>query len=477
MGKFNLLLKNLKICSVGAGYVGVPTMAVFADYCPDVEFNVVDINKEKIDKWNSDDLSKLPIYEPGLDDIINKVRGKNLFFSTEIENNIRKSQIIFISVNTPSVVTGKFENSSDLSNFKKCAEFIAKCSESDKIIVEKSTVPVKSADILKKIFKTIKPDLKFQILSNPEFLAEGSAIDNLRFPDRVLIGSDKDTSSIFARDLLVNVYKNWIPKQKIITTNLYSSELSKLVSNAFLAQRISSINSISALCEVTGADISEIAKAVGADSRIGGKYLKSSIGFGGSCLKKDLLNLIYLSNYYGLKEVADYWLGVLKINQFQSKRFINKILKCFNGNVNNKHINILGWAFKQNTDDSRDSPSIAIAAHLITKGAILNIHDVKVSKFNIISDLSSFWKNKGFCSEKVSEFLDRITFKKTNDIDTFNNSSAIVILTEWKEYKVLNFNKIYAVMSKPSFIFDGRKILNKSKLKSIGYKCFEIGKN
>lgn len=452
-------------------------MAVFAEKCPEVIFNVIDINNEKIKNWNSNDLSKLPIYEPGLTDLISKVRNKNLFFSNELENNIRKSQIIFISVNTPSISEGEFKNSSDLTNFKKCAELIAKCSDSDKIIVEKSTVPVKSADILKKIFKSTKPKLRFEILSNPEFLAEGTAIVNLRNPDRVLIGSDNNLSSVIARDVLVNLYNKWVPRDKIITTNLYSSELSKLVSNAFLAQRISSINSISALCEVTGADISEVANAVGSDSRIGNKYLKSSIGFGGSCLTKDLLNLIYISRYYNLNVVADYWLGVLKINQLQSNRFIEKITHSFDGNVENKYMNILGWAFKKNTDDSRESPSIAIAAQLIISGVKLNIHDVKVSKFNIIKDLSDFWKNKGYNSNKIGEFIDRTTFKNVSDINTFNKSSAIILLTDWVEYEILNYNEIFKVMSKPSFIFDGRKILNKSKLKSIGFNCFEIGKN
>ena len=369
-----------RICCIGAGYVGGPTMAVFAKNCPNIQFEVVDINKERIEAWNSLDLSQLPVFENGLAGVIELVRGKNLIFSTNVNDAIKKADMIFISVNTPIKRKGLGAGeTSDLRWVESCARQISKIAENHTIVVEKSTLPVKTAQTIKDILFSTDFDLKdksFSVLSNPEFLAEGTAIKDLEDPDRVLIGGD----DIKAMDALKNIYLNWIPENKLIFTNLWSSELSKLTANAFLAQRISSINSISAICEVTGADVNEVASAIGKDSRIGSKFLKSGPGFGGSCFKKDILNLVYLSKYYGLYEVADYWRNVVEINSWQQKRIYQIIVKKLFGNLADKKIAILGFAFKENTNDTRESPSIEICKNLLNEGAFLSIHDVKVSK-------------------------------------------------------------------------------------------------
>jgi UDPglucose 6-dehydrogenase len=465
-----------KICCIGAGYVGGPTMTVIAQKCPNIIVTVVDVSKERINAWNDTNLDNLPIFEPGLKDVIKETRGRNLFFSTEIDKNIEDAEMIFIAVNTPTKTYGKGKGmASDLTYVEQSARKIAKISKNSKIIVEKSTLPVRTAESIKTVLKSSNSKCSFEVLSNPEFLAEGTAVQDLKFPDRVLIGGDKSKTGQEAVQKLVSIYKNWIPDEKIITTNLWSSELSKLVANAFLAQRISSVNSISALCEKTGADIVEVSKAIGMDSRIGSKFLNASIGFGGSCFQKDILNLVYLCRSYGLNTVAEYWEGVIKINDYQKNRFASIIIKSLFNTVNNKKITILGWAFKKDTNDSRESASIYVSSQLILEGSMLMIYDPKVSKEKIISDLKYLWESYSFSENKINELLLKVNVL-TCPYEASVESHALVFLTEWDEFKILNFNKIYNKMNKPSFIFDGRKILNQEKLISEGFKCFELGK-
>ncbi len=469
MGK----IKN--ICCIGAGYVGGPTMAVIALKCPDINVNVVDINKKRIDDWNSDDFNNLPVYEPGLSSIVKKTRGKNLFFSNNVKENITKSEIIFIAVNTPTKTYGKGKGmAADLTYVENCARDIAKYSNSDKIVVEKSTLPVRTAESVKKILEN-NSNYNFQVLSNPEFLAEGTAIDDLFKSDRVLIGGENSVDGNNAVNQLVDIYHRWIPKEKILTTNVWSSELSKLVSNAFLAQRISSINSISALCEKTGADVSEVAFAVGKDSRIGPKFLNSSVGFGGSCFQKDILNLVYIAKSYGLTEVAEYWSQVVKINDYQKLRFSNLILSNLYNTINNKKITFFGWAFKKDTNDTRESSAIYVADQLLNEGAKIVVYDPKVKPERIIADITMLNEYKGFDKDEIDEKVKRISFQKKY-LDACNNSHAIAIMTEWDEFKAFDYSRIYQIMKKPSFIFDGRKILNKKELENIGFHAFEIGK-
>jgi len=470
-------MKINKICCIGAGYVGGPTMAVIALKCPEIEVTVVDSNFERIKAWNHPNLSNLPIYEPGLAEVIDVSRGRNLFFSTDIDKAILESEMIFVAVNTPTKTYGKGKGmAADLTNVEKCARHISKISENDKIIVEKSTLPVRTAEAIQKILKTNTKGLNFEVLSNPEFLAEGTAIQDLFKSDRVLIGGNQTENGIKAINSLVDIYKKWIPERKILITNLWSSELSKLVANAFLAQRISSINSISALCEVTGADVQEVSNAIGKDSRIGSEFLKSSVGFGGSCFQKDILNLVYLCQHYGLNEVADYWEGVIKINNFQKNRFSNKIITSLFNTVNEKKISILGWAFKKDTNDSRESASIYVSDNLINEGAKLAIYDPQVTSDKIILDLKTLWESRGDSEIEISCKLKNVQIFN-NIEDSLRESHAFAIMTEWDFFKELNFNKIYSIMIKPAFVFDGRKILNINKLKSIGFECFEIGKS
>ena len=469
-------MKISKICCIGAGYVGGPTMAVIADQCPNIKVTVVDLNEKKIENWNSTDLSKLPVYEPGLSDIIKKRRNINLFFSTDLNKAILDSEMIFVAVNTPTKTYGEGKGmAADLTYVEKCARQIALVAKSNKIVVEKSTLPVRTAEAIKTILSTHKNGVDFEVLSNPEFLAEGTAIEDLFKSDRVLIGGDQTRSGKEAIKSLVEIYSNWIPSEKIVTTNLWSSELSKLVSNDFLAQRISSINSISALCEATGADIKEVSKAVGKDSRIGSKFLNASVGFGGSCFQKDILNLVYLCSYYGLNEVASYWKGVVDINNYQKSRFARKIINNLFKTVNDKKISILGWAFKKNTNDSRESAAIYVCDQLIDEGAIVNIYDPKIKKYQIESDLINLWESKGISSEKIKNNLKKVKIFN-NAIDTTINSHAIAVLTEWDEFKNINYEKVFKNMLKPAFIFDGRKIMDFNKLIKIGFNYFEIGK-
>jgi UDPglucose 6-dehydrogenase len=449
------------ILCIGAGYVGGPTMAVIALKCPEYRVEVVDINEERINRWNSDDI---PIYEPGLDEIVKQVRDKNLFFSTDIPNGIKNADIIFVSVNTPTKTFGEGAGmASDLQYWEKTAHTIIQYSDSDKIIVEKSTLPVRTAEAMERILKAGNKGVKFEVLSNPEFLAEGSAVKDLLEGDRVLIGAHQTPEGRTAEKELVDLYAHWMPRERIITTNLWSSELSKLVANAFLAQRISSINAISALCEKTDADVSEIAYAVGSDSRVGPKFLNASIGFGGSCFKKDILNLVYIAKSYGLTEVADYWEWVVKMNIHQKSRFVRRIVKEMFNTVAGKRIALFGFAFKANTGDTRESAAIQVTEQLLEEHAVVAITDPKALD-NAKFDLKDVDPKNG------SIILEEDPYKAAE------GASAIAVVTEWDIYKDLDYEKIYQSMKKPAFIFDGRNILDHQKLFEIGFNVYPIGK-
>lgn len=430
-------MKVRNICCIGAGYVGGPTMAVIALKCPHINVIVVDANPEKIKAWNGP-LNKLPVYEPGLAEVVGKARGRNLFFSDDISGNIEKAEMIFMAVNTPTKTEGEGAGmAADLRYVEACAKDIAKFSKSDKIVIEKSTLPVRTAEKIKEILEQDSTGIHFEILSNPEFLAEGTAIQDLFKSDRVLIGGDETESGQKAVHALVDIYSNWMPKEKILTTNVWSSELAKLASNAMLAQRISSINSLSALCEKTGANIDELSKAIGMDHRIGPHFLKASVGFGGSCFQKDILNLVYLCKYYDLHEVAEYWHQVVRINDYQKDRSAQKIIDHFEGNLTGKTVSILGWAFKANTNDSRESPSIYVGYQLLLAGANLKIYDPKVSGYKIIKDLEDIFKKSS--KIKFSDFLKRIII--CNDIESvLNSTEAASILTYWDEFKKINWS-------------------------------------
>ncbi|MEE4355204.1 MAG: nucleotide sugar dehydrogenase [Desulfococcaceae bacterium] len=450
--------KHKKILCIGAGYVGGPTMAMIACKCPQYTVTVVDINPERIAGWNSD---TLPIYEPGLQDVVKCARGRNLFFSTEIEKGIQEADIIFVSVNTPTKSFGAGAGmAADLQYWEKTARQIRDCSQSPKIIVEKSTLPVKTALAMKRILTAGDKKKQFEVLSNPEFLAEGTAIQDLENPDRVLIGSDETPAGMKARKELVEIYANWVPEEKIITTNLWSSELSKLVSNAFLAQKISSVNAISALCEKTDADVTEVARAVGMDSRLGSRFLNASVGFGGSCFKKDILNLVYLCRYYGLEPVADYWEGVIRINDFQKERFVLNMLNTMFNTLAGKKICLLGFAFKADTGDTRESPGIFIARKLAEEKACLVISDPQALE-NAKHDLKD-------CAGDIYYEKDPYTAAE--------NCDAVAVITEWKIYSELDYERIFSSMIKPAFVFDGRNILDHSRLFDIGFNVFPIGK-
>jgi len=433
-------------------------MAMIAYKCPQYRVTVVDINPTRIAQWNSDDL---PVYEPGLEEIVKASRGKNLFFSTEIEKGIKECDIIFVSVNTPTKTFGSGVGmSADLQYWDKTAKQIRQFAESDKIIVEKSTLPVKTALAMERILTATNNGVHFEVLSNPEFLAEGTGIKDLEDPDRILIGSRETPSGLKARDSLVEVYANWVPRDRIITSNIWSSELSKLVANAFLAQRISSINSISALCEKTDADITEVARAVGMDRRLGNKFLNASVGFGGSCFKKDILNLVYLCRHYGLEEVADYWQGVVNINEYQKERVITNMLSTMFNTLAGKRICLFGFAFKANTGDTRESPAVTISKRLIEEKAELVITDPKALD-NTKMDLDSIEGNISYIEDPH---------------EASAGCDAIAVMTEWGVYADLDFEMIYRSMAKPAFIFDGRNILDHKRLFDIGFNVFPIGK-
>lgn len=452
----------MEICCIGAGYVGGPTMAVIAQKCPHVKVTVVDINQERIDAWNSD---QLPVYEPGLDEVVKACRGKNLFFSTEVEKAIIDSEIIFLSVNTPTKTYGVGAGrAADLRFVEKCSRTIAKVAQGDKIVVEKSTLPVRTAESIKRILTANSQGRDFQILSNPEFLAEGTAVSDLESPDRVLIGGDPSEEGQVAVQKLLDLYANWVPKERIITTNLWSSELSKLTANAFLAQRISSINSISALCEATGADVDEVAHAIGTDNRIGPKFLKASVGFGGSCFQKDILNLVYLCEHFGLPEVAKYWDSVIAMNDYQKKRFSKRVLNGLFDTVTDKKIALFGFAFKKDTNDTRESAAIYVGKDLLEEQANLAIYDPQVKKAQILKDLAVTEEDSG-----VTIYDDPYEAAK--------GAYAILILTEWDVFKTLDYKAIYKEMQQPAFIYDGRNILDIKALRALGFDANGIGRS
>jgi len=462
-------IKN--ICCIGAGYVGGPTMAVIAQKCPHINVTVVDINASRIAAWNANDLGNLPVFEPGLDAVVDEARGRNLFFSTEVDKAINEAEMIFISVNTPTKTYGKGKGmAADLKYIELCSRQIARVSKSDKIVVEKSTLPVRTASAIKSILDSTGNDVKFQILSNPEFLAEGTAVQDLLFPDRVLIGGDISTNEgKKAIEALVNIYANWVPKDQILTTNVWSSELSKLTANAFLAQRVSSINAMSEICEKTGADVNEVAKAIGMDSRIGPKFLKASVGFGGSCFQKDILNLVYIAKTYGLDEVADYWEQVVIMNDHQKQRFSDNIVSTLYNTVSGKKIAFLGWAFKKDTNDTRESAAIKVADNLLSEQAKISVYDPKVISERIYADLD-YLNSRG-----PEDNRDLLTVSK-DPYDACKDSHGIAILTEWDEFKGYDWKKIYNSMKKPAFVFDGRGIMDKEELEKIGFEYYKIGR-
>ena len=455
------------ICCIGAGYVGGPTMTVIADKCPQIEVNVVDINKDRINAWNDPNTEEIPIFEPGLSEIVKRCRGVNLHFSTNIKKQIAAADMIFISVNTPTKTKGTGAGkASDLKWVEVCARQVASYSVGHTIVVEKSTLPVRTAEVIKSILqsslKSENNSKTFDVLSNPEFLAEGSAVEDLINPDRVLIGGENE----LAIDSLSEIYLNWVPRNKILRTNIWSSELAKLTANAFLAQRISSINSISALCEETGADVREVARAIGSDRRIGSKFLSSGPGFGGSCFKKDILNLVYLSEFFGLPEVANFWEGVVKLNNWHQHRISRLVVKKLFGTVSGKKISILGFAFKANTNDTRESAAIKICIDLLEEGAILSIHDPKVDSEQISKDLKS----------KSSNTKEEGTWKKFNNLyDSISGSDAILLLTEWHEYTQINWQKVKNIVRKPAWVFDSRSIIDYEKVIKAGLNFWRIG--
>lgn len=458
-------MKITKICCIGAGYVGGPTMAVIAKKNPNIQVTIVDINEERIAAWNDEDLSKLPIYEPGLAEIVGETRNKNLFFSTEIDKAIQESEMIFISVNTPTKTYGKGKGmAADLKYVELCARNIAEVATTNKIVVEKSTLPVRTAQAIKSILHNTGSDVKFDILSNPEFLAEGTAIQDLLNPDRVLIGGESES----AIDCLANIYGSWVPQERILRTNVWSSELSKLTANAFLAQRISSINAISELCEHTEANVNEVAKAIGMDSRIGPKFLNASIGFGGSCFQKDILNLVYIARSYNLHAVADYWEQVIILNDHQKRRFSDKLISTLYNTVSGKKIAMLGWAFKKDTNDTRESAAIYIADHLLNEQANIAVYDPKVNGEKVQSDLN-------YLKTRSKEENEEMVISYNDPYETTKDAHAVAIMTEWDEFKTYDWKKIYDQMKKPAFIFDGRNILNKDEMTKIGFEYSSIG--
>lgn len=462
-------MKITKICCIGAGYVGGPTMAVIAQKCPHIQVTVVDLNEERIAAWNDDDVNNIPIYEPGLAKIVAEARGRNLFFSTDVDQAIDDAQIVFISVNTPTKTYGKGKGmAADLKYIELCARQIARVAKQDKIVVEKSTLPVRTAEAIKSILDNTGNGVQFQILSNPEFLAEGTAIEDLLSPDRILIGGDESAEGQEAIAALTSVYANWVAPKRILSTNVWSSELSKLTANAFLAQRISSINAMSELCEKTGADVNEVARAIGMDSRIGSKFLKASVGFGGSCFQKDILNLVYIAKSYGLNEVADYWEQVIIMNDYQKKRFSNNIVQTLYNTVSGKKIAFLGWAFKKDTNDTRESAAIYVADDLINEQAEIAVYDPKVSQDKMFSDIN-------YLETRTAEQNKKYLSSFASSYEACNGAHAIAILTEWDEFKSYDWQKIYDNMQKPAFVFDGRNILNSAELIKIGFKYQAIG--
>jgi UDPglucose 6-dehydrogenase len=442
-------------------------MAVIAAKCPQVNVTVVDVNEARIAAWNSE---SLPIYEPGLEAVVRSARGKNLFFSADVDRGIREADVIFVSVNTPTKTYGVGAGSAaDLRFVELCARRIADVANRDKIVVEKSTLPVRTAESLRRVLKSNAGGHRFEVLSNPEFLAEGTAIADLENPDRVLIGGDDTASGRRATQTLVDIYAHWVPRERILTTNVWSSELSKLVANALLAQRISSINAVSALCEVTGADVDEVAFAAGRDSRIGPKFLKASVGFGGSCFQKDILNLVYLCEHQGLHEVAEYWKQVVTINNWQKTRFVERMIRTMFNTIAGKRIAVLGFAFKKNTNDTRASAAIDVCRALIDEQAEVVIYDPRVSPDTMYADLA---RATGMDVHEVKKYV-------TCAPDAYNaldGAHGFAVLTEWDEFSALDFERVFDRMKKPAFAFDGRNILPHARLRAIGFEVSAIGK-
>jgi UDPglucose 6-dehydrogenase len=447
-----------RIACIGAGYVGGPTMAVIAMKCPQYKVNVVDVSEARIQAWQNDNL---PIYEPGLLEVVQAARGRNLFFSTDIRSAIRESEIIFVSVNTPTKTFGEGAGkAADLQYWEKVAREILRESSSSKIVIEKSTLPVKTAQTMENILNANGRKVHFEVISNPEFLAEGTAVKDLLDPDRVLIGSRETPEGLRARQDVVDIYANWVPKDRILTSNVWSAELSKLVANAFLAQRISSINSISALCEKTDASVIEVARAVGMDSRVGSRFLNASVGFGGSCFRKDILNLVYICESYGLHEVARYWESVLAMNEFQEARFVRTMIREMFNTIVGKRLALFGFAFKADTSDTRESPAIYIAHKLLEEKAQVVITDPKALE-NARLDLASSLENLEFAE---SPYV------------AARGAHAIALMTEWELFKTLDWEEIYKSMEKPAFLFDGRNLLNHRHLFEIGFNVYPLGK-
>jgi UDPglucose 6-dehydrogenase len=460
-------MKIKSICCLGAGYVGGPTMAMIANKCPDIQVTVCDMNQARIDAWNSD---TLPVYEPGLKEIVESCRGKNLHFTTDLKPAIAAADLIFVCVGTPTKSYGiGAGRAADLRYIESAARLIAEVSHGNKIIVEKSTIPVKTATAIQRIISANNStDATFQVLSNPEFLAEGTAVADMENPDRILIGGEQTPEGQAALNALVSVYANWVPREKIITTNLWSSELSKLVANAFLAQRISSINSISALCEATGADVNEVARAIGSDSRIGPKFLKASVGFGGSCFQKDILNLVYLCESFNLPQVADYWRSVVEINDWQKSRFVEKIVRTLFNTVSGKRIAILGFAFKKDTNDTRESAAIHVIRDLLTENAHVAVYDPRVTQETMHRDLLE----AGVSQHSLDTNFEIVA----SPYAAAENAHALATLTEWDEFRDLDLTRLYNLMLKPAFVFDGRAILPAEALAKHGFEAFIIGK-
>ena len=465
--------QEMNICCIGAGYVGGPTMAMIAKQCPDIKVNVVDINQARIDAWNSDEL---PVYEPGLHDVVSEARGRNLHFTTEVAESIRRANMVFISVNTPTKTYGMGAGrAANLEFVEKCARMIAESSDDGhKIIVEKSTLPVRTAQAVKRILAaSARPGATFDVLSNPEFLAEGTAVEDLLEPDRVLIGGESDD----AVGALADVYGRWVPKERILTTNLWSSELSKLTANAFLAQRVSSINAISALCEATEADVDEVAAAIGTDSRIGPKFLKASVGFGGSCFQKDILNLVYLCEHFGLPEVAAYWEQVVSMNDYQKRRFTQRIIKTMFNTVSDKKIAMWGFAFKKDTNDTRESAAIYVCRDLLEERAKVTIYDPQVSLDQIRADLRYVMaQDRRRSTDNFEELIESNITVASSAEEAATDAHAVAVMTEWDCFKDLDFDAVHASMHKPAFLFDGRNLLDHSKLRDVGFEVHAIGK-
>jgi UDPglucose 6-dehydrogenase len=456
----------MKICCIGAGYVGGPTMAMIAVKCPNVTVTVVDNDANKIAAWNSE---TLPVYEPGLKKLVERARGRNLFFSADVDEAIRTSDIIFVSVNTPTKTYGAGAGkAADLRYWELCARRIAAVAQGSRIVVEKSTLPVRTAESMRQVLLANSNGCHFEILSNPEFMAEGTAVQDLENPDRVLVGGENTPTGQAAIAKLVDIYAQWVPRSRVITTNLWSSELSKLVANAFLAQRISSINSISALCEATGAQVDEVAHAVGLDSRIGPKFLKASVGFGGSCFQKDILNLVYLCEHYGLREVADYWLQVVRMNDWQKSRFARRIVTTMFNTVAGKRIAILGFAFKKDTNDTRESAAIYVCRDLLAEQACLSIYDPRVDPNSVYRELIA-------ATGLPENQLRNCVSVESTPYDATAGAHAIAVLTEWDEFKLLDYRKIFDAMAKPAFVFDGRNLLPQLELSQLGFRCSAIG--